>query len=1251
MANRPCRTGQRPRILQWNCNHLGPRHAELAEQLLREHFDVLALQETNVCGSTLRLPGYVCHASATSCSLRSCTSHPCQDASHPPGKSQAAVYVRAVLNSAPVNLDSIVDGPMECAAVTVRMGSTDTTVASVYVRPTRPWDATAVGRLRAHLGPDVVVCGDFNAHNSAWGSPRTTRRGRELLDATTACGLLVANTGSPTFTRPGPLGTVQLSHIDVTLVSQRCAYTWETATSTWGSDHYPILVTPRGDRRRADTRVYAVTNWTAYRKEMAERLEDPEPDFLAAVVQSANKATLRGEVPLYTALPDLELLRLRARRNQLQRRAIRSRRPEDWTAYRRVDAQCRRRAKQRRRQSWESLCSSMDSRRDPAKAWRVFRALLQPSVTNRHPLLASAISLRITEEALAERLADQFTPALPAAEVQVHVFPVAPQDPQVVAICSGDITLWELRAALDRCPKRRSAPGIDGVTYQMLRNLDITQLQPLLQLFNQVWREGSLPPTWRVALVRPMLKVGRPPTEPASYRPVSLTSAAGKLMENTILARLQWIADRRGVFKEQQSGFRRHRCTADSLGDVVSMLEQARHDKEVAFLLLLDMKSAFDSVPHTAILDALDSMGVSGHLRRYVRAFLTNRTLRVRVGRATSSPRDVSSGVPQGSVLSPFLFNLVLAPLPDCIPAGLAFPVGMAVYADDIAIWAHGPTRLLSKVKACLQGVLWAVAAFLTSRGLQLSETKTQAMIFHSRGYRARKTTPPLTLNGQTLPWCTSAKYLGLLVDCQLSWLPAVKALRKRTTRVHQGVRRMLAHGQGCTHTVALKVFHGMASSAVLYALPLVQLKPRRWEELEVDQRRAIRLCLGLPSTSPVAATYTEAGFWPIQMRALQVGLHHIHRLQGTPDGVALLERYRSRPNSRMGMLLSTYESHIALPQRPRLEPPPPGTGQALRIVTTLPGVRSKRSTPPQAVHQEVAALLQGDAAGHLQVYTDGSVQQSMGRAGAACTALELGTSQVCSLPFPASSTHAELAGLHLAADLLLKQGTQARGAIILTDSRSALLRLRAADQPASSSGYVERSLAAKLHAVEAQGCPLRLHWLPSHVNITGNEVADALAKGAARQAGVPASRDVVSFDAARTILARVVEAMHPDARVVSGQAPRVLPGRISRDARSLLLRLRLNCCNVGARLHHQGRRASPTCADCPEPETLEHLLCSCPQHDTARTQLRAELQRLGAPSHKLEDFLFPTGPDAIRREVFQHLVNFLVTTGLALRL
>ncbi|XP_077543701.1 uncharacterized protein LOC144155876 [Haemaphysalis longicornis] len=220
-----------------------------------------------------------------------------------------------------------------------------------------------------------------------------------------------------------------------------------------------------------------------------------------------------------------------------------------------------------------------------------------------------------------------------------------------------------------------------------------------------------------------------------------------------------------------------------------------------------------------------------------------------------------------------------------------------------------------------------------------------------------------------------------------------------------------------------------------------------------MDQRRAIRLHLGLPSTPPIRHLHRGRCLYHPDA-GLQTGLHHIHRLHSTPDGAALLQRYSSRPYWQMGMLASMYEGHIELPQRPLLKTPPLGTG-----------------------------------------------------AGAACTAMELGISRVCCLPFPASFTHTELAGLHIATDLLLGKGNQIQGAVMLTDSRPALLRLGAADQPSSSSGYAERALAAKLHLVQSRG-------------------------------GVSAYRDLRPFDAARPILAREVETMHPDPRVIIGQAP-----------------------------------------------------------------------------------------------------------------
>lgn len=119
------------------------------------------------------------------------------------------------------------------------------------------------------------------------------------------------------------------------------------------------------------------------------------------------------------------------------------------------------------------------------------------------------------------------------------------------------------------------------------------------------------------------------------------------------------------------------------------------------------------------------------------------------------------------------------------------------------------------------------MAAFLASRGLQLSEHKTVALIVHPEGNMARRSTPLIRLHGRHLPSRLTVKYLGLLIESRLQWLPAVKAPRGRTTSMQGGVRESLARGNGCTYAVAQKVSNGMASSALLYALsgvaPLVE--------------------------------------------------------------------------------------------------------------------------------------------------------------------------------------------------------------------------------------------------------------------------------------------------------------------------------------------------------------------------------------------------------------------------------------------
>ncbi|KAL1425444.1 hypothetical protein MTO96_003522 [Rhipicephalus appendiculatus] len=294
-------------------------------------------------------------------------------------------------------------GALECCAVTVRLNGVDTTVASVYVRPGQRWNATELLHLTSRLGSDFLLCGDMNAHHTMWGSRTCSSRGSELVDVIHQLGLQVLNTGSFTFVRR--TGRPSCSAIDISLASEGARYDWATQPDSWGSDHLPIIITPVGGKIRR-TRQCTTIDWRAFRQRLREAPVDQ--DFLGLVAAAAQAATIQCRVPGNHPVPDLRHLNLRAARRKAERRYLKAQSSEHRTLFNRVDAVCRRHANRRRRQSWQGICHSLSWARGGSRAWRLLRSLVIGPMA-RQPVLSVAIRLGISEQELAERLADRFT--------------------------------------------------------------------------------------------------------------------------------------------------------------------------------------------------------------------------------------------------------------------------------------------------------------------------------------------------------------------------------------------------------------------------------------------------------------------------------------------------------------------------------------------------------------------------------------------------------------------------------------------------------------------------------------------------------------------------------------------------------------------------------------------------------------------------------------------------------------------------
>jgi len=265
------------------------------------------------------------------------------------------------------------------------------------------------------------------------------------------------------------------------------------------------------------------------------------------------------------------------------------------------------------------------------------------------------------------------------------------------------------------------------------------------------------------------------------FRPISLSSFLLKTMEKMMDADMRGGALNRKPLHPHQHAFRAGMSTETALHSLVRRLEEGVFSGEMALSVFLDIEGAFNNTAFESISEAATGFGVDQTMVRWIRSMLESRIITTSLGGAKVCS-TVARGCPQGGVLSPLLWCLVLDGLLRDLNGSGVYAQG---YADDLAIVVNG--KFSSTVSGLMQGALQRVERWCRSHGLSVNPEKTEVVPFTRR----RKGLPRgLTLFGERLRVSGSVKYLGVIIDCRLTWKEHVARVVQKATACLSASRR-----------------------------------------------------------------------------------------------------------------------------------------------------------------------------------------------------------------------------------------------------------------------------------------------------------------------------------------------------------------------------------------------------------------------------------------------------------------------------
>ena len=279
-----------------------------------------------------------------------------------------------------------------------------------------------------------------------------------------------------------------------------------------------------------------------------------------------------------------------------------------------------------------------------------------------------------------------------------------------------------------------------------------------------------------------------------------------------------------------------------------------------------------------ALIFKIHKLGIRGHLANYLKAFLTGeRTFQVRCRSQYSDTYSLQNGLPQGSCISPMLFNIMINDLFDTIPPNINY----SLFADDCSIWCSDKESQHSVPR--LQQALGQIENWARKNGCIFSPTKS-AVITFTKNNRMRQSSE-LRLAGHVIPRVNSFKFLGIVLDPRLSMTKHVAYIKSKCSKRLNLFRCIAGTDYGADRKTLLQLYKALVLPIIEYgAVAYAGASENTLKKLETIQNAFIRIALGVMKTSPIPSLQIEAVIPSLQLRRMEQTLRYTSNVLFHPN-------------------------------------------------------------------------------------------------------------------------------------------------------------------------------------------------------------------------------------------------------------------------------------------------------------------------------------------------------------------------------